>query len=108
MSVSMMAENLINLSSESDSDDEFDELILLYSLTKQKKTWKSNFMKKRQSHGEFNLSSEFSDKQFLNYFRLDRNQFNEVLHLIRDTIYSFGCNAQKPIEPEEKLAVFLR
>lgn len=104
----MMAENLINLSSESDSDDEFDELILLYSLTKQKKMWKSNFMKKRQSHGEFNLSSEFSDKQFLNYFRLNRKQFNEVLHLIRDTIYSFGCNAQKPIDPEEKLAVFLR
>lgn len=108
VSDSMMAENLINLSSESDSDDEFDELILLYSLTKQKKMWKSNFMKKRQSHGEFNLSSEFSDKQFLNYFRLNRKQFNEVLHLIRDTIYSFGCNAQKPIDPEEKLAVFLR
>jgi len=43
-----------------------------------------------------------------NNFCLDRNQFNEVLNLIRDTIYSFGCNAQKPIDPEEKLAVFLR
>jgi hypothetical protein len=38
MSDSMMAENLINLSSESDSDDEFDELISLYSLSKEKKT----------------------------------------------------------------------
>jgi hypothetical protein len=52
-----MAENLINLSSESDSDEEFDELILLYSLSKEKNTWKSNFTKRRQSHGVFNLSS---------------------------------------------------
>jgi hypothetical protein len=37
MSDSMMAENLTNLSSESNSDDEFDELILLYSLSKEKK-----------------------------------------------------------------------
>lgn len=65
-------------------------------------------MKKRQSHGEFNLWSEFFDKQFFNNCHLDRNQFNEVLHFMRDTIYSFGCNAQKPIDPEEKLAVFLR
>lgn len=65
-------------------------------------------MKKRQSHGEFHLWSEFSDKQFFNYCRLNRNQFNEVLHFIQDTIYAFGCNAQKPIDPEEKLAVFLR
>lgn len=104
----MIAENLINLSSESDSDDEFDELNLLYLLSTRKKLWKSNFIKKRKTHGEFNLSLEFSDKQFSNYFRVNRNQFNEVLNLIRDTIYSFGCNAQKPIDPEEKLAVFLR
>jgi hypothetical protein len=37
MSDSMMATNLIDLSSESDSDDEFDELSLLYSLSKEKK-----------------------------------------------------------------------
>lgn len=44
----MIAENLINLSSESDSDDKFDELILLYFLIKQKKKfWKNNFMKKK-------------------------------------------------------------
>jgi len=69
MSDNMIAENLIHLSSESDSDDEFYELILLYSLTKQKKLWQSNFMKKRKSHSEFNLSSEFSDKQFSSFRR---------------------------------------
>jgi hypothetical protein len=35
-----MAEDLINLSSESDSDDKFDALILLYSLSKEKKRGK--------------------------------------------------------------------
>ncbi|KAF0749182.1 protein ANTAGONIST OF LIKE HETEROCHROMATIN PROTEIN 1-like [Aphis craccivora] len=90
----------LDLSSESDSDEEMNELLLLYSLSKRNKSiWKSAYMKKRKSHGEFILTSEFSDKQFTNYFRLNRNQFNEVL---------IGCNAQKPIDPEEKLAVFLR
>lgn len=37
--------NSINLYSESDSNDEFDELILLYSLIKRKKLCTSNFIK---------------------------------------------------------------
>jgi len=99
----------LDLSSESDSDEEMNELLLLYSLSKRNKSiWKSEYMKKRKSHGEFILTSEFSDKQFTNYFRLNRNQFNEVLSIVNDKIYSVGCNAQKPIDPEEKLAVFLR
>lgn len=51
-------------------------------------------MKKWKSHGEFVLISEFSDKQFANYFRLNRNHFNEVLDIVNDKIYSGGCNAQ--------------
>lgn len=65
-------------------------------------------MEKRQSHGEFNLASEFSDSKFTNYFRLNKNQFEEVHNIIEETIYSEGCNAQKPIGTKEKLAVFLR
>ena len=65
-------------------------------------------MKKRKTHGEFALMSEFSDKQFTNYFRLNRSQFNEVHWHVQNSIYSEGCNAQKPIGTEEKLTVFLR
>jgi len=66
-----MAE-LIALSSESDSDEEMDTLMLLYLTSKwQKSVWKSKYMKKRKTHGEFALTSEFSDKQFTNYFRLN-------------------------------------
>jgi hypothetical protein len=45
-----MAE-LIALSSESDSDDELDTLMLLYLTSKwQKSVWKSEYMKKRKTH----------------------------------------------------------
>ena len=65
-------------------------------------------MKNRKTQGEFALTSEFCDKQFTNYFRLNRSQFNEVHRLVQNSIYSEGCNAQKAIGTEEKLAVFLR
>jgi hypothetical protein len=42
----MISDNLINGSSESDSDDEFDELLILYSLNTRKKLRKSDFIKK--------------------------------------------------------------
>ena len=71
-----MAE-LIAISSESDSDEEMDTLILLYLTSKrQKSVWKSEYIKKRKTHGGFPLTSEFSDKQFTDYFRLNRSQFN--------------------------------
>ena len=63
-----MAE-LIAVSSESDSDEEMDTLMLLYSTLKlQKSVWKSEYIKKRKTHGEFALTSEFSDKQFTSHF----------------------------------------
>jgi len=64
-----MAE-FIALSSESDSDEEMDTLMLLYFTSKrQNSVWKSEYMKKRKTHGEFALTSEFSAKQFTNYYR---------------------------------------
>ena len=63
---------------------------------------------KEIGHGGFALTSELSDKQFTKYFRFNRSQFNEVHRLVRNPVYSEGCNAQKPIWTEEKLAVFLR
>ncbi|KAK5650676.1 hypothetical protein RI129_001705 [Pyrocoelia pectoralis] len=65
-------------------------------------------MERRNTHGEFALSSEFSDPVFSNYFRLSRAQFDEVHNMIENCIYSDGCNAQKPIGSKEKLAICLR
>jgi len=96
-----MAE-FIALSSESDSGEE------IKTSKRQNSEWKSEYMEKRKTHGEFALTSEFSAKQFTTYFRLNRSQFNEVHRLVKNSIYSEGCNAQKPIGMEEKLTVFLR
>jgi hypothetical protein len=61
-----MAE-FIALSSGSDSDEEMDTLMLLYLTSKrQESVRKSEYMKKRKTHGEFALTSEFCDKQFTN------------------------------------------
>jgi hypothetical protein len=64
-------------------------------------------MKNRKTQGEFALTSEFSDKQFTKYFRLNRTQFNDVHRLVQNSIHSERCNAKKPIGMEETLAVFL-
>jgi len=61
-----MAE-LIALSSESYSDEEMDTLVLYLTSKRQKSVWKSEYMKKRKTHREFALTSEFCDKQFTKY-----------------------------------------
>jgi hypothetical protein len=56
------------LSSESDSDEEMDMLMVLYLTSKKHQSVrKIEYMEKRKTHGEFALTSEFSDKQFSNY-----------------------------------------
>lgn len=58
----------LDLSSKSYSDAEFEEIALLWHISKRNKShWKSTYMKKRQSHGKFALTSEFSDAKFTNY-----------------------------------------
>jgi len=91
-----MAE-FIALSSESDSGEEMDMMLYLTSKW-QNSVWKSEYMKKRKTHGEFALTSEFSAEQFTKYFHLNRSQFNEVHRLVQNSIYSEGCNAQKQLE----------
>ena len=52
---------LIALNSESDSDEEMDTLMLYLTSKRQTSVWKSEYMKKRKTHGEFALTSEFFD-----------------------------------------------
>ena len=51
-----MAE-FIALSSESDSCEEMDTLMLYLTSKRQNSVWKSEYMKKRKTHGEFALTS---------------------------------------------------
>jgi len=101
-----MAE-LTALSSESDSDEELDMLMLLYLTSKrQKSVWESKYMERRKTLGEFASTSEFSVKHFTNC--LNRSQLNEVHKLVQNSIYSEGHNAQKPTGTEEKTHCVLK
>ena len=65
-----------NLSSDSDSENEFEKVMLLYDICRAKRSvWRSEYMEKRKTHGEFALPSELSDTRYKNYFRLSRDQF---------------------------------
>ncbi|KAJ8886366.1 hypothetical protein PR048_012577 [Dryococelus australis] len=100
---------ILDLSSESDSDFEMETVMLLLDNCRRRKGfWRSEYMEKRGTHGEFVVTNELSDSCFRNYCRLTRNQFEEVHSMIEEEIGSEGCNAQKPIWTREKLAVFLR
>lgn len=98
----------LDLSSDSDSDANLDLLLLLHQRTRKNKRRNSDYLKKRSSHGEFVLTKELCSERFTNYFRLNKAEFQEVHSLVQPLISSEGCNAQKPIGSEEKLAVFLR
>jgi hypothetical protein len=97
-----MAE-LIALSS--DSDEETDTLMIYLTSKRQKSVRKSEYMKRRKTHGEFALTSEFSDEQFTNYLRLNRSQFNGVCKIL-STLK--GVMLKNQLERGKKLAVFLR
>lgn len=99
---------LLDFSSESDSENEWEDNLCVSALFTKYKSGKHLYLLKRKSHGEFALTKELTNDKFRNYFRLSRDQFYEVHELIRLHIEKVGCNASRPIETEEKLAVFLR
>lgn len=53
------------------------------------------------------MSRELSNEKFRNYFRLTRDEFQDVHRLVQPFITSEECNAQKPIGSEEKLSVVI-
>ena len=102
-------EYLQNLSSESDSENELEKIMLLHDICRGKRSvWRSEYMEKRTTHGEFALTCELSDARYKNCFRLSRDEFADVHNMIQSDISSKGCNAQKPIGSREKLAMFFR
>lgn len=60
--------DLINLSPEWDSDDEFDTLILLYSLNIRKKSRESNFIKKEKFTVNLIYRQDILTKRVFNCF----------------------------------------
>lgn len=94
-------------SSNSSSDD---DLVLLYSLTTRDK-WVHPINRKRKSYGEYHhlmRDLEADDEKFRNYFRLNQDQFNEILSFIDGDIKKSDTNFRKAITSRERLAICLR
>ena len=98
------------LSSESgDSDTEFSYHVWSVLATKRKKEWESLYLRRRNDCGEFHtLFDDLTADQFKNYFRMSRDQFNELLDIIHNDITACDTNYRKAIGPKEKLAICLR
>lgn len=54
------------------------------------------------------MFSDLQDEHFKNYFRVTREQFEELLSIIKDDIQRQDTNFRKAISPQEKLVITLR
>ncbi|KAJ8870677.1 hypothetical protein PR048_029701 [Dryococelus australis] len=72
---------LLDLSSESDSDDE--HWVRYVVLAKRKRIWPIPYVTQHETFGEYHtLVKDLTEKQFKNYFRLSRSQFENVHDII--------------------------
>lgn len=102
------------------NDDSDDDLFLLLCLCKRKrKTYKhlntlgvyTTWICKEPKFGEFHhLIKELRDNEvkFKDYFRMNTNQFDHLLSLIKDDIEKKNLNYRESITAVERLAVCLR
>lgn len=98
------------MTSSSSSDE---ELLLLLALKNKKKRrkWVHEINQKREELGEFHhLCIELStyEDRFVNYFRMTREQFEEIHELVSPRISKMRTNWRKPIGTKERLAICLR
>lgn len=98
--------------SSSSSDEE--ELLLLLALSqarRKKRKWVHEINQKKKEFGEFHrLCSELSsfEDRFFTYFRMSREQFENLHTLLENKISKQTTNWRKPIGTKERLAICLR
>jgi len=94
-------------------EEEEDDEILHWYLSEEKRKPHDPLFTKRSTEGyhEILINGHLKNNEikFRAFFRLNRNQFDFILNLIRDDlILNPTFFIRKPISPEEKLAVTLR
>ncbi|KAG8319915.1 hypothetical protein J6590_081055 [Homalodisca vitripennis] len=95
------------LDCESSSSEE--ETVLLYSLTNRSK-WVHPINKKREKFGEYHhliRDLKLDDDRFKTYFRLNKDEFEEVLSIIDEDITKKDTNCRKAISSRERLALWV-
>lgn len=73
--------------------------------------WIRDIGRRRGIHGEFHhLIQELhgNNEEFKSYFRLNQEQFHELLSIIEDDIKKKCTNWRESITPKERLAICLR
>jgi hypothetical protein len=93
------------------SDDSDDELLLLLSLCKRKRKRVPGVNLRRTKFGEFHhLIKQLREDEvkFKEYFRMNTNQFDNLLLLIKDEIEKKKLNYRETISAKERLTVCLR
>lgn len=104
--------------SDDSSDDDYFNTIIKCSLLYHKKKkhprrklrfWLSNHIRERAVKGDLlRMYHDLQHEYFKNYFRVNREQFQELLSFIEEDIKKQDTNFRKAITPLEKLAVTLR
>lgn len=94
-----------------DDSSSDEELVMLYSVCCQRSKWVHSINEKRAKYGEFHHlvpELELDEERFKTYFRLNPEQYNEVLSLIDEDIKKNDTNYRKAISAKERLAICLR
>lgn len=109
--------SVFGMSDDSSDDDYFNTIIKCLLLYHKKKKhprrkprfWLSNHIRERAVKGDLlRMYHDLQDEYFKNYFRVNREQFQELLSFIEEDIKKQDTNFRKAITPLEKLAVTLR
>lgn len=79
---------------------------------RQRKFWIRSWIERRQEQGAYaNLVHELKNEDpnmYKRYFRMDPDNFQHILAMIRYKITKQETNMRKPVSPAERLAVTLR
>lgn len=102
---------LLNILLLEEEEEEILEILRIFPLVKRKKT--HEMIMNRKKEGAYSILIEkylmSEEDQFVKYFRISPNLFNEILHNIRSDITSIPYNrVQLPISCEQKLCIALR
>ena len=78
----------------------------------QRRYWVHPMLTEREDYGAFHTLIQKQimkdDKKFEKYFRMKKETFNKMLHILESKLKHEDTNMRKSISPAERLAVTLR
>ena len=114
--VRVMATSIWN-PNEADSDEEIEEILLLYWYSTKRKVkgkrrwWVHDIIQKRKEYGEYHRlvkELELDEERFYQYFRMSKDQFKLILDLVEPHITKTDTQLRDSITPRERLAICIR